>query len=60
VSSISLNPYAAYSVQPCAYYELLQHFQQVDAIWRGQKYNEHYDDPLVNKLGQLLPQGVDE
>ena len=35
------------------YFELLQHFQQVDADWRGKSYNEHYDDPIVNKLTDI-------
>ena len=32
------------------YFELLQNFQQLDAEWRGKNYNEHTDDPVVNKL----------
>jgi CHAT domain-containing protein/lipopolysaccharide biosynthesis regulator YciM len=36
------------------YFELVQHFQQVDAEWRGKAYNEHYDDPLINKLIDIV------
>lgn len=32
------------------YFELLQNFQQIDAKWRGKKYNEHFDDPIGNRL----------
>jgi CHAT domain-containing protein len=32
------------------YFELLQHYQQTDARWRGLDYNKHLDDPIVQKL----------
>lgn len=32
------------------YFELLQHYQQTDARWRGLDYNKHFDDPIVQKL----------
>jgi CHAT domain-containing protein len=32
------------------YFELLQHYQQTDAIWRGLDYDKHSDDPIMQKL----------
>ena len=42
--------------KPLLYFELLQHFQETDSTWRGKLYNEHHDDPIINKLTEITLQ----
>jgi CHAT domain-containing protein/tetratricopeptide (TPR) repeat protein len=40
-------------VKAFLYFELLQHYQQTDARWRGLDYNKNLDDAIVQKLIEI-------